>query len=64
MRAMPYAILHQAMFRRRLAGLLDQARLSDGSVRARLNYYNRLKAPFAPSAGAVPVSRLPRGRSM
>ncbi|TIX42087.1 MAG: lipopolysaccharide biosynthesis protein, partial [Mesorhizobium sp.] len=24
----------QALFRRRLAGLLDQARLSDGSVRA------------------------------
>ncbi|TIR28537.1 MAG: lipopolysaccharide biosynthesis protein, partial [Mesorhizobium sp.] len=54
----------QALFRRRLAGLLDQARLSDGSVRARLNYYNRLQNPFAPSAGAVPVSLLPRGRSM
>ncbi|MCV3209933.1 hypothetical protein OHD62_19005 [Mesorhizobium sp. YC-39] len=27
-------IATQALFRRRLAGLLDQARLSDGSVRA------------------------------
>ncbi|TIL64528.1 glycosyl transferase family 90 [Mesorhizobium sp.] len=57
-------IAPQALFRRRLAGLLDQARLSDGSVRARLNYYNKLHDAFAPSGGAVPVSRLPRGRSM
>lgn len=57
-------IAPQALFRRRLAGLLDQARLSDGSVRERLNYYNRLQDAFVPSPDAVPVSRLPTDRSM
>lgn len=57
-------IAPQALFRRRLAGLLDQARLSDGSVRARLNHYNRLQDAFAPGPDAMPASRLPTDRSM
>jgi hypothetical protein len=57
-------IAPQALFRRRLAGLLDQARLSDASVRARLNHYNMLQDAFVPGADAMPVSRLPTDRSM
>jgi hypothetical protein len=57
-------IAPQALFRRRLAGLLDRARLSDASVRARLNHYNMLQDAFAPGADAMPVSRLPTDRSM
>ncbi|RUW23167.1 lipopolysaccharide biosynthesis protein [Mesorhizobium sp. M4B.F.Ca.ET.215.01.1.1] len=54
----------QALFRRRLAGWLEQTRRSDGSVRERVNYYNRLERPFAPSPAAVPVSRMPFSPSM
>jgi hypothetical protein len=52
------------LFRRQLGRLLDQARLSDASVRERLNYYNTLREPFSPSPDSVPVSRLPSDRSM
>ncbi|TIS54602.1 glycosyl transferase family 90 [Mesorhizobium sp.] len=54
----------QALFRRRLGRLLDQARLPDRSVRERLNYYNNLQDGFAPSPNAVRISRLPSDRSM
>ncbi|TIW68158.1 MAG: lipopolysaccharide biosynthesis protein, partial [Mesorhizobium sp.] len=54
----------QALFRHRLRGWLEQARRSDGSVRERVNFYNRLQQPFVPSPAAVPVSRLPFSPSM
>ncbi|WP_192182633.1 glycosyl transferase family 90 [Mesorhizobium amorphae] len=57
-------IVPQALFRRRLIGWLDQVRLSDATVRERLNYYNKLQHAFVPSPAAVPVSRLPFSPSM
>ncbi|TGQ73195.1 MAG: lipopolysaccharide biosynthesis protein [Mesorhizobium sp.] len=49
----------QALFRSRLAARLAKARLSDDVARRRLNFYNKLEDAFAPSADAVPVSKLP-----
>lgn len=54
----------QALFRSRLAGLLERARHCGGSVRERLNYYNRLEQSFVPSPAAVPVSRIPFSPTM
>ncbi len=54
----------QQLFRSRLTSRLQQARLSDQAVRDRLDYYNRLEQPFAPSPAAVPVSRIPFRPSM
>ncbi|MEP6564219.1 MAG: glycosyl transferase family 90 [Mesorhizobium sp.] len=54
----------QALFRSRLAGRLRQASLSDGSVRERLDYYNKLQHAFVPSPDAVPIRRLPFRPSM
>ncbi|WP_181177302.1 hypothetical protein [Mesorhizobium sp. B1-1-8] len=54
----------QAFFRSRLTSRLQQARLSDKSVRDRVNYYNKLEEPFVPSPAAVPVNRLPFSPSM
>jgi hypothetical protein len=52
-------IVPQALFRRGLAVRLEKARLCDEAARRRLNYYNKLQDGFAPSANAVPISRLP-----
>ncbi|TPM03332.1 lipopolysaccharide biosynthesis protein [Mesorhizobium sp. B2-3-11] len=49
----------QALFRARLAGRLERARLSGGAARQRLNYYNKLQEGFAPSANAKRISKLP-----
>jgi hypothetical protein len=49
----------QALFRRRLAGRLEQARLSDDAARRRLNYYNKLQDAFTPSPAAVRLDDLP-----
>ncbi|OBQ58661.1 glycosyl transferase family 90 [Mesorhizobium erdmanii] len=57
-------IAPQALFRRRLAGRLEQARLSDEAVRRRLNYYNKLQDAFLPSTYAVRIDNLPSARSM
>jgi hypothetical protein len=54
----------QALFRSRLASRLQQARLSDRSLRERVNYYNKLQHAFVPSPDAVSVSRLPFSPSM
>ncbi|BCG73982.1 LPS protein [Mesorhizobium sp. 113-1-2] len=54
----------QALFRRRLAGRLEQARLSDEAVRRRLNDYNKLQAAFAPSPDAVRIDNMPFEPSM
>ncbi|TJV03440.1 MAG: lipopolysaccharide biosynthesis protein [Mesorhizobium sp.] len=54
----------QAIFRRRLAGRLEQARLSDEAVRQRLNDYNKLHDTFSPSPDAVRIDSLPSTRSM
>lgn len=54
----------QAVFRNRLTSRLQQARLSDRSVRERLNYYNKLQDAFVPSRDAVRVTGLPTDRSM
>ncbi|MBN9221866.1 MAG: lipopolysaccharide biosynthesis protein [Mesorhizobium sp.] len=52
-------IVPQALFRSRLAANLEKARLSDDAVRRRLNFYNKLRDRFAPSARAVRISKLP-----
>jgi hypothetical protein len=52
-------IAPQALFRSRLVSRLKEARLSDSSVRRRLNYYNKLQDAFSPSADAVRVDKLP-----
>jgi hypothetical protein len=52
-------IIPQSLFRRRLAVRLEKARLCDEAARQRLNYYNKLQDGFAPSANAVPISKLP-----
>ncbi|RWC24309.1 glycosyl transferase family 90 [Mesorhizobium sp.] len=57
-------ILPQALFRRRLADRLEQARLSDSSVRRRLTYYNKLQDPFTPSPAAVRIDQLPSTPTM
>jgi len=54
----------QGLFRSRLASQLERARLSDQTVRQRLDYYNRLEQPFVPSPAAVPVRRIPFRPSM
>jgi hypothetical protein len=54
----------QSLFRDRLAGRLEQARLSGKRVRERLNYYNKLEQPFAPSPDAVAVGKLQKSSSM
>ena len=54
----------QALFRSRLAGLLERARNSGDTVRERLNYYNRLEQSFVPSPAAVPVSGIPFSHTM
>jgi len=60
MRATPCRYRTAGSFPAQAERLLDQARLSDASVRERLNYYNTLRETFTPSAEAVPVSRLRR----
>ncbi|RUX92571.1 MULTISPECIES: glycosyl transferase family 90 [unclassified Mesorhizobium] len=57
-------IAPQALFRRRLAGRLEQARLSDQAVRRRLNYYNKLQDAFSPSPAAVRLDKLPSTPTM
>lgn len=57
-------IAPQALFRRRLAGRLEQARLSDEAVRRRLNYYNKLQHAFSPSPAAVRIDKLPSTPTM
>ncbi|AZO42829.1 lipopolysaccharide biosynthesis protein [Mesorhizobium sp. M7D.F.Ca.US.005.01.1.1] len=57
-------IAPQALFRRRLAGRLEQARLSDQAVRRRLNYYNKLQHVFSPSPAAVRLDELPSTPTM
>ena len=57
-------IAPQAVFRRRLAGRLEQARLSDEAVRRRLNYYNKLQDAFSPSPAAVRLDKLPSTPTM
>ncbi|KQU79605.1 lipopolysaccharide biosynthesis protein [Mesorhizobium sp. Root102] len=57
-------IAPQALFRRRLAGRLEQARLSDEAVRRRLNYYNKLQDAFSPSPAAVRLDKLPSTPTM
>ncbi|PWJ89395.1 glycosyl transferase family 90 [Mesorhizobium loti] len=57
-------IAPQALFRRRLAGRLEQARLSDQAVRRRLNYYNKLQHVFSPSPAAVRLDKLPSTPTM
>ena len=52
-------IAPQALFRWRLANRLEKARLSDATVRTRLNYYNKLQDAFTPSADAVRIGKLP-----
>ncbi|WP_214476431.1 glycosyl transferase family 90 [Mesorhizobium sp. dw_380] len=52
-------VIPQALFRRRLAARLEQARLSDEAVRRRLNDYNKLQDTFALSPGAVRIDDLP-----
>ncbi|MER8375256.1 glycosyl transferase family 90 [Mesorhizobium sp. M1406] len=52
-------IAPQALFRWRLAGRLERARLSDEAVRRRLNYYNELQDAFSPSPAAVRLDNLP-----
>ncbi|CAN7601810.1 glycosyl transferase family 90 [Mesorhizobium sp. LjRoot246] len=54
----------QALFRRRLAGRLEQARLSDEAVRRRLTYYNKLRDAFTPSPAAVRIDQLPSTPTM
>ncbi|MBZ9993196.1 glycosyl transferase family 90 [Mesorhizobium sp. BH1-1-4] len=49
----------QAIFRRRLAGRLEQARLSDEAVRRRLNDYNKLRDAFTPGPDAVRIDKIP-----
>ena len=49
----------QELFRRQLANRLKKARLTDSSVRHRLNYYNKLHDAFVPSANAVRIGKLP-----
>ncbi|TIN18285.1 MAG: lipopolysaccharide biosynthesis protein [Mesorhizobium sp.] len=57
-------IAPQALFRRHLAGRLEQARLSDEAVRQRLNYYNKLQDAFTPSPAAVRIDKLPSTPTM
>ncbi|KRB26756.1 lipopolysaccharide biosynthesis protein [Mesorhizobium sp. Root695] len=57
-------IAPQALFRRRLAGRLEQARLSDEAARRRLNYYNKLQDAFSPSPAAVRLDKLPSTPTM
>ncbi|MFD2058935.1 glycosyl transferase family 90 [Mesorhizobium calcicola] len=57
-------IAPQALFRRRLADRLEKAKLSDGSVRRRLNHYNKLQDAFTPSPAAVRIDNLPFAPSM
>ncbi|MBZ9673376.1 lipopolysaccharide biosynthesis protein [Mesorhizobium sp. B3-2-1] len=57
-------IAPQAIFRRRLAGRLEQARLSDEAVRRRLNHYNKLQDPFTPGPDAVRIDQIPFEPSM
>jgi hypothetical protein len=52
-------IAPQALFRRRLAHCLEEARLSNASAQRRLNYYNKLQNAFSPSSDAVQISNLP-----
>ncbi|MBZ9993195.1 glycosyl transferase family 90 [Mesorhizobium sp. BH1-1-4] len=52
-------IAPQVLFRARLAGRLESARLSGEAARRRLNYYNKLQDGFAPSANAKRISKLP-----
>lgn len=53
-----------AVFRGRLATLLERARLSGNTVRERLNYYNKLERPFAPSPAAIAAGKVPFSASM
>ncbi|ESY72214.1 MULTISPECIES: glycosyl transferase family 90 [unclassified Mesorhizobium] len=57
-------IAPQALFRRRLAGRLEQARLTDEVVQRRLNYYNKLYDAFTPSPAAVRIDKLPSTPTM
>ncbi|MEI9410820.1 glycosyl transferase family 90 [Mesorhizobium salmacidum] len=57
-------IAPQAIFRRRLAGRLEQARLSNEAVRRRLNHYNKLQNAFTPSPDAVRIDKMPFEPSM
>ncbi|MBZ9705438.1 lipopolysaccharide biosynthesis protein [Mesorhizobium sp. ESP7-2] len=57
-------IAPQAIFRRRLAGRLEQARLSDEAVRRRLNHYNKLQDLFTPGPDAVRIDQIPFEPSM
>lgn len=50
--------------RRRLAGRLEQARLSNEAVRRRLNHYNKLQNDFTPSPDAVRIDKMPFEPSM
>ncbi|ESY85735.1 lipopolysaccharide biosynthesis protein [Mesorhizobium sp. LNHC220B00] len=57
-------IAPQAIFRRRLASRLQQARLSDEAVRRRLNHYNKLQDAFTPGPDAVRIDKIPFEPSM
>ncbi|TPM41377.1 glycosyl transferase family 90 [Mesorhizobium sp. B2-3-4] len=57
-------IAPQAIFRRRLAGRLEEARLSHQAVRRRLNQYNKLQDAFTPSPDAVRIDKMPFEPSM
>jgi hypothetical protein len=57
-------IAPQALFRRRLADRLEQARLSDEAVRRRLNDYNKLQDAFVPGPDAVRIDKMPFEPSM
>ncbi|MGX7872422.1 glycosyl transferase family 90 [Mesorhizobium sp. ORM6] len=57
-------IAPQALFRRRLAARLEQARFSDEAERRRLNDYNKLQGAFTPSPGAVRIDKMPFEPSM
>jgi hypothetical protein len=57
-------IAPQALFRRRLTGRLEKARLSDEPARWRLNYYNKLQDAFSPSPAAVRLDKLPSTPTM
>src|SRR5205085_2283853 len=49
---------------RRLAGRLEQARLSNEAVQRRLSYYNKLYDAFTPSPAAVRIDKLPSTPTM
>ena len=57
-------VVPQALFRQRLAGRLQQAKLSSKTVRDWVSYYNKLDHSFVPSAAAVPAGQIPTFGSM